>query len=166
MLSSRLPTALIARLLLALVLVCNLTLCIGWHGVATAFPGDASGPILTPPQPSLSHGLHQSGPVRHAAMTPDQIDTASLSCHSGTLNAGTLPGDECQMQPGLSGAASAPPLLGMLLSLLLLPLLLLPSSWSIGPLLDNWLRDPFLRLRGTHPPSWPRRHLMLSVLRH
>ena len=83
-----------------------------------------------------------------------------------TLNAGTLPGDECQMQPGLSGAASAPPLLGMLLSLLLLPLLLLPSSWSIGPLLDNWLRDPFLRLRGTHPPSWPRRHLMLSVLRH
>jgi hypothetical protein len=54
----------------------------------------------------------------------------------------------------------------MLLSLLLIPLLLLPSSWHVGSLLDNWLRDPFLRLRGTHPPSWPRRHLMLSVLRH
>ncbi|MFM4898578.1 hypothetical protein ACET70_11595 [Aeromonas caviae] len=166
MLSSRLPTTFIARLLLGLMLVCNLTLCIGWHGAATALPGDASASILTPVQSPLSHGLHQSEPVRHAAMTPDQIDTASLSCHSGTLNAGTLSGDECQMQPGFSGAASAPPLLGMLLSLLLLPLLLLPSSWSIGPLLDNWLRDPFLRLRGTHPPSWPRRHLMLSVLRH
>ena len=58
-----------------------------------------------------------------------------------------------------------PPLLGLLLSLLLLPLLLLPS-WRLAPLLDNWLRDPFLRSRGTHPPSWPRRHLMLSVLRH
>ena len=64
------------------------------------------------------------------------------------------------------GKIMAESLLGMLLSLLLLTLLLLPASWSIGPLLDNWLRDPFLRLRGTHPPSWPRRHLMLSVLRH
>ena len=32
MLSSRLPTVLIARLLLGLLLVCNLTLCISWHG--------------------------------------------------------------------------------------------------------------------------------------
>ena len=70
------------------------------------------------------------------------------------------------MQSGAFGATSAPPLLGLLLSLLLIPLLLLPSSWHVGSLLDNWLRDPFLRLRGTHPPSWPRRHLMLSVLRH
>jgi hypothetical protein len=69
------------------------------------------------------------------------------------------------MQSGVFGATSAPPLLGLLLSLLLLPLLLLPS-WRLAPLLDNWLRDPFLRSRGTHPPSWPRRHLMLSVLRH
>ncbi|MGE6121217.1 hypothetical protein [Aeromonas media] len=168
MLSSRLPTELIARLLLALLLVCNLTLCISWHGAATALTSHSPDTTLTPmaqPHP-LSHGLHQSGPVQHAAMTPDQADTASLSCHSGTLNAGALSGDECQMQPGFSGAASAPPLLGMLLSLLLLPLLLLPPSWHVGPLLDNWLRDPFLRLRGTHPPSWPRRHLMLSVLRH
>ena len=162
MLSSRLPTALIARLLLALVLVCNLTLCIGWHGVATAFPGDASGPILTPAQSPLSHGLHQSEPVQHSAM--HQADTASLSCHGGPQSEAAPPGEECQMQSGVFGATSAPPLLGLLLSLLL-PLLLFPS-WRLAPLLDNWLRDPFLRSRGTHPPSWPRRHLMLSVLRH
>ena len=162
MLSSRLPTALIARLLLALVLVCNLTLCIGWHGAATALPSDASASILTPVQSPLSHGLHQSEPVQHAAM--HQADTASLSCHGGPQSEAAPPGEECQMQSGLFGATSAPPLLGLLLSLLL-PLLLLPS-WRLAPLLDNWLRDPFLRSRGTHPPSWPRRHLMLSVLRH
>ncbi|BBS16328.1 hypothetical protein [Aeromonas caviae] len=162
MLSSRLPTALIARLLLALVLVCNLTLCIGWHGAATALPSDASASILTPVQSPLSHGLHQSEPVQHAAM--HQADTASLSCHGGPQSEAAPPGEECQMQSGVFGATSAPPLLGLLLSLLL-PLLLLPS-WRLAPLLDNWLRDPFLRSRGTHPPSWPRRHLMLSVLRH
>ncbi|MFQ2435395.1 hypothetical protein ACK304_01985 [Aeromonas caviae] len=160
MLSSRLPTALIARLLLGLVLVCNLTLCIGWHGAATALPSDASASILTPSP--LSHGLHQSEPVQHSAM--HQADTASLSCHGGPQSEAAPPGEECQMQSGLFGATSAPPLLGLLLSLLL-PLLLFPS-WRLAPLLDNWLRDPFLRLRGAHPPSWPRRHLMLSVLRH
>ncbi|WP_411685076.1 hypothetical protein [Aeromonas caviae] len=162
MLSSRLPTALIARLLLALVLVCNLTLCIGWHGAATALPSDASASILTPAQSPLSHGLHQSEPVQHSAM--HQADTASLSCHGGPQSEAAPPGEECQMQSGVFGATSAPPLLGLLLSLLL-PLLLFPS-WRLAPLLDNWLRDPFLRSRGTHPPSWPRRHLMLSVLRH
>lgn len=168
MLSSRLPTELIARLLLALLLVCNLTLCIGWHGAATALTSHSPDTTLTPmtqPHP-LSHGLHGSESVQHAAMNHDQVGTAPLSCHSGTVNAESLSGDECQMQSGFSGAANAPPLFGLLLSLLLLPLLLLPPSWHVGPLLDNWLRDPFLRLRGTHPPSWPRRHLMLSVLRH
>ncbi|MDX7789652.1 hypothetical protein SJS84_02895 [Aeromonas caviae] len=162
MLSSRLPTTFIARLLLGLMLVCNLTLCIGWHGAATALPSDASASILTPVQSPLSHGLHQSEPMQHSAM--HQTDTASLSCHGGPQSEAAPPGEECQMQSGLFGAASAPPLLGLLLSLLL-PLLLLPS-WRLAPLLDNWLRDPFLRSRGTHPPSWPRRHLMLSVLRH
>ena len=47
-----------------------------------------------------------------------------------------------------------------------LPLLLLPHLGVASHLFDHWLRDPFLRSRGTHPPSWPRRHLMLSVLRH
>ncbi|MCY9813948.1 hypothetical protein [Aeromonas caviae] len=164
MLSSRLPTTFIARLLLGLMLVCNLTLCIGWHGAATALPSSASASILAPAQSPLSHGLHQSEPVQHTAM--HQADTAPLSCHSGTMSQSAPSGEECQMQAGFSGAANAPPLLGMLLSLLLIPLLLLPSSWHVGSLLDNWLRDPFLRLRGTHPPSWPRRHLMLSVLRH
>ncbi|MDH0138854.1 hypothetical protein N7331_10750 [Aeromonas caviae] len=162
MLSSRLPTTFIARLLLGLILVCNLTLCIGWHGAATALPSDASASILTPVQSPLSHGLHQSEPMQHTAM--HQADTASLSCHGGPQSEAAPPGEECQMQSGLFGATSAPPLLGLLLSLLL-PLLLLPS-WRLAPLLDNWLRDPFLRSRGTHPPSWPRRHLMLSVLRH
>lgn len=159
MLSSRLPTTFIARLLLGLMLVCNLTLCIGWHGAATALPSDASASILAP----AHHGLHQSEPVQHTAM--HQADTASLSCHGGPQSEAAPPGEECQMQSGVFGATSAPPLLGMLLSLLLLPLLLFPS-WRLVPLLDNWLRDPFLRSRGTHPPSWPRRHLMLSVLRH
>ena len=163
MLSSRLPTTFIARLLLGLMLVCNLTLCIGWHGAATALPSDASASILAPAQSPLSHGLHQSEPVQHSAM--HQADTASLSCHGGPQSEAAPPGEECQMQSGVFGATSAPPLLGLLLSLLLLPLLLLPS-WRLAPLLDNWLRDPFLRLRGAHPPSWPRRHLMLSVLRH
>ncbi len=72
---------------------------------------------------------------------------------------------DCQMQTGVSGAASALPLFGMLISLFILPLLLLPPG-AASSILDNWLRDPFLRSRGTHPPSWPRRHLMLSVLRH
>ncbi|WP_324005037.1 hypothetical protein [Aeromonas hydrophila] len=162
MLVARLPIERIARLLLGLMLVCNLTLCIGWHGAATALPGDASASILTPVQSPLSHGLHQSEPMQHSAM--HQADTASLSCHGGPQSEAAPPGEECQMQSGVFGATSAPPLLGLLLSLLL-PLLLLPS-WRLAPLLDNWLRDPFLRSRGTHPPSWPRRHLMLSVLRH
>ncbi|MDX7863051.1 hypothetical protein [Aeromonas caviae] len=162
MLSSRLPTTFIARLLLGLMLVCNLTLCIGWHGAATALPSSASASILTPAQLPLSHGLHQSEPMQHTAM--HQTDTASLSCHGGPQSEAAPLGEECQMQSGVFGATSAPPLLGLLLSLLL-PLLLLPS-WRLAPLLDNWLRDPFLRSRGTHPPSWPRRHLMLSVLRH
>ncbi|MFQ2717362.1 hypothetical protein ACK3YS_00165 [Aeromonas caviae] len=162
MLSSRLPTTFIARLLLGLMLVCNLTLCIGWHGAATALPSSASASILAPAQFTLSHGRHQSEPMQYTAM--HQADTASLSCHGGPQSEAAPPGEECQMQSGLFGATSAPPLLGLLLSLLL-PLLLLPS-WRLAPLLDNWLRDPFLRSRGTHPPSWPRRHLMLSVLRH
>ncbi|MFM4707531.1 hypothetical protein [Aeromonas caviae] len=162
MLSSRLPTTFIARLLLGLVLVCNLTQCIGWHGAATALPSDASASIMAPAQSPLSHGLHQSEHVQHSAM--HQADTASLSCHGGPQSEAAPPGEKCQMQSGVFGATSAPPLLGLLLSLLL-PLLLFPS-WRLAPLLDNWLRDPFLRSRGTHPPSWPRRHLMLSVLRH
>ncbi|MFQ2771608.1 hypothetical protein ACK3Y4_12835 [Aeromonas caviae] len=158
MLSSRLPTTFIARLLLGLMLVCNLTLCIGWHGAATALTSSASASILTPAQLPLSHGRHQSAPMQHTAM--HQADTASLSCHGGPQSEAAPPGEECQMQSGVFGATSAPPLLGLLLPLLLLP------SWRLAPLLDNWLRDPFLRSRGTHPPSWPRRHLMLSVLRH
>lgn len=128
-LAARLPSVALARLLLALMLICNLTLCISWHGASLA------------------------------------TTSASLSCHASAGSESTVTGDECQMQTGLSGAANALPLLGMLLSALLLPLLLRPLG-TLPRLLDLWLRDPFLRTRGTHPPSWPRRHLMLSVLRH
>ena len=71
------------------------------------------------------------------------------------------------MHGGLTSPTGAGlPLLAMLLTLLALPLLLLPHLGGASHLFDHWLRDPFLRSRGTHPPSWPRRHLMLSVLHH
>ena len=91
-----------------------------------------------------------------------------LPCHDGGdgYAAADLNQDECQMHGGLTSPMGAGlPLLAALLTLLALPLLLLPPG-TVSQQLENWLRDPFLRSRGTHPPSWPRRHLMLSVLRH
>ncbi|AHV34504.2 hypothetical protein AI20_04610 [Aeromonas hydrophila YL17] len=144
MLSSRLPTERIARLLLGLMLVCNLTLCIGWHGL------DA-----------LDAAMAQD----HQAMSSSPMQ--GLSCHGATADGEQdAAGQACQMHGGLTSSSSPGlPLLAALLTLLALPLLLLPLG-TAGSVLDNWLRDPFLRSRGTHPPSWPRRHLMLSVLRH
>ncbi|MCH7371225.1 MULTISPECIES: hypothetical protein [Aeromonas] len=144
MLSSRLPTELIARLLLALVLVCNLTLCVSWHGVTNATPTN----------------LVMNTDAEMPAMQ-------GLACHgSDDGQAGaTLSQGDCQMHGGLtSPGGSGLLLLAALLTLLVLPLLLQPRT--LTAVLDHWLRDPLLRLRGTHPPSWPRRHLMLSVLRH
>ncbi|MCE9945700.1 hypothetical protein [Aeromonas rivipollensis] len=149
MLSSRLPTVLIARLLLGLLLVCNLTLCISWHGAAAR--EEATPPSLT---------------MTSAANLPAAMQ--GLSCHDGGdgYAAADLNQDECQMHGGLTSPMGAGlPLLAALLTLLALPLLLLPPG-TVSQQLENWLRDPFLRSRGTHPPSWPRRHLMLSVLRH
>ena len=154
-LATRLPSVALARLLLALLLVCNLTLCISWHG---AQPALDTSPRQMASQP---HNMVMGGDEPMAVMD-HQSPTASLSCHQGMGDDATPSGD-CQMQTGVSGAASALPLFGMLLSLFILPLLP-PGAANSG--LDNWLRDPFLRSRGTHPPSWPRRHLMLSVLRH
>ncbi|MGY3864488.1 hypothetical protein [Aeromonas bivalvium] len=151
MLSSRLPTVLIARLLLALLLACNLSLCLGWLGSHA----------MASPQ-AADHGA--------TAMGHGEMDAAAmqvLSCHDGGGSAAAdLHQDECQMHGGLTSSTGAGlPLLAALLTLLALPLLLLPPG-TTGSTLDNWLRDPFLRSRGAHPPSWPRRHLMLSVLRH
>ena len=149
MLSSRLPTVLIARLLLGLLLVCNLTLCISWHGAAAR--EEATSPSLA---------------MTSAANLPAAIQ--GLPCHDGGdgYAAADLNQDECQMHGGLTSPMGAGlPLLAALLTLLALPLLLLPPG-TVSQQLENWLRDPFLRSRGTHPPSWPRRHLMLSVLRH
>ena len=149
MLSSRLPTVLIARLLLALLLICNLTLCISWHGAAAR--EEATSPSLA---------------MTSAANLPAAMQ--GLPCHDGGdgYAAADLNQDECQMHGGLTSPMGAGlPLLAALLTLLALPLLLLPPG-TVSQQLENWLRDPFLRSRGTHPPSWPRRHLMLSVLRH
>ncbi|MGL6231874.1 hypothetical protein ACSZMQ_12525 [Aeromonas rivipollensis] len=149
MLSSRLPTVLIARLLLGLLLVCNLTLCISWHGAAAR--EEAMSPSLA---------------MTSAANLPAAMQ--GLPCHDGGdgYAAADLNQDECQMHGGLTSPMGAGlPLLTALLTLLALPLLLLPPG-TTSQQLENWLRDPFLRSRGTHPPSWPRRHLMLSVLRH
>lgn len=141
MLSSRLPTVLIARLLLALVLVCNLTLCISWHAAA--------------PDEGAPTGMSMQ-------MDEDLTAMQGIPCHDSQASA---PGqDDCQMHGGLTAGGAGLPLLAALLTLFALPLLLMPRLGT--GLLDLWLRDPFLRLRGAHPPSWPRRHLMLSVLRH
>ncbi|MFL9704781.1 hypothetical protein [Aeromonas veronii] len=161
-LATRLPSALLARLLLALLLVCNLTLCISWHG----------SPLSSEPTPSSAQSMVMfdssmamaDGDISHAMSAMDHPgDLMPLSCHQG--DEGSAMGDECQMQTGVNALSfGAMALLGVLVALLIFPLLL--GNNVAASLLDNWLRDPFLRSRGTHPPSWPRRHLMLSVLRH
>jgi hypothetical protein len=150
MLSSRLPTERIARLLLALMLVCNLTLCISWHGASLISPAMATGSDTATMNATAMPGL-----ACHTMASDDGAQGNAMS-----------PG-ECQMHGGLTSPTSAGlPLLAALLTLLVLPLLLLPHLGISSHQFDHWLRDPFLRSRGTHPPSWPRRHLMLSVLRH
>ncbi|WP_204385394.1 hypothetical protein [Aeromonas veronii] len=162
-LATRLPCIALARLLLALLLVCNLTLCISWHG----------SPLSSEPTPSSAQSMVMfdssmamaDGDISHAMSAMDHPggNLMPLSCHQG--NEGSAMGDECQMQTGVNALSfGAMALLGVLVALLIFPLLLCNNV--AASLLDNWLRDPFLRSRGTHPPSWPRRHLMLSVLRH
>ncbi|MFB2889454.1 hypothetical protein [Aeromonas veronii] len=161
-LAARLPCVALARLLLALLLVCNLTLCISWHG----------SPLSSEPTPSSAQSMVMfdssmamaDGDISHAMPVMDHPgDVMPLSCHQG--DEGSAMGDECQMQTGVNALSfGAMALLGVLVALLIFPLLL--GNNVAASLLDNWLRDPFLRSRGTHPPSWPRRHLMLSVLRH
>ncbi|QSR47091.1 hypothetical protein [Aeromonas veronii] len=161
-LAARLPSVALARLLLALLLVCNLTLCISWHG----------SPLSSEPTPSSAQSMVMfdssmamaDGDISHVMPAMDHPgDVMPLSCHQG--DEGSAMGDECQMQTGVNALSfGAMTLLGVLVALLLFPLLL--GNNVTASLLDNWLRDPFLRSRGTHPPSWPRRHLMLSVLRH
>ncbi len=161
-LAARLPSVALARLLLALLLVCNLTLCISWHG----------SPLSSEPTPSSAQSMVMfdssmamaDSDISHAMPAMDHPgDVMPLSCHQG--DEGSAMGDECQMQTGINAPSfGAMTLLGVLVVLLIFPLLL--GSNFATALLDNWLRDPFLRSRGSHPPSWPRRHLMLSVLRH
>lgn len=156
MLSSRLPTVLIARLLLGLMLVCNLSLCLGWLGThAMASPQAPHHGATAMVSAEMVNGEMRASTMQGLACHPSQDGQASDGMSQ-----------ECQMHGGLTSTGTPGlPLLAALLTLLALPLLLLPLGTASGAL-DNWLRDPFLRSRGTHPPSWPRRHLMLSVLRH
>ncbi|WP_421339281.1 hypothetical protein [Aeromonas veronii] len=161
-LAARLPSVALARLLLALLLVCNLTLCISWHGSPLSSEPTQSSPL---PMVMFDSSMAMAdGEISHAMATMGHPgDGMTLSCHQG--DDGSAMGDECQMQTGINALSfGAMALLGVLVALLIFPLLL--GSNVAASLLDNWLRDPFLRSRGTHPPSWPRRHLMLSVLRH
>ena len=101
MLSSRLPTVLIARLLLGLLLVCNLTLCISWHGAAAR-------------EEATSSSLAMTG----AATMPAAMQ--GLSCHDGSdgYAAADPNQDECQMHGGLTSPMGAGlPLLAALCSL-------------------------------------------------
>ena len=151
MLSARLHTEQIARLLLALMLVCNLTLCVSWLGLFGAGLATASIGV-----DATDHSSMQMSSCHNMTMsTPD--DGAPQNATSQAC-----PGQDGLASPGGAGLSQ----LVTLLTLLVLPLLLLPLPGVASILLDNWLRDPFLRTRGTHPLSWPRRHLMLSVLRH
>ena len=161
-LAARLPSVALARLLLALLLVCNLTLCISWHGSplsSETTPNRAQSMVMFDSSMAMADDdiSHAMPAMNHPG------DVMPLSCHQG--DEGSAMGDECQMQTGVNALSfGAMTLLGVLVALLLFPLLL--GNNVAASLLDNWLRDPFLRSRGTHPPSWPRRHLMLSVLRH
>lgn len=161
-LAARLPSVALAQLLLALLLVCNLTLCISWHGSSlSSEPTPSSAQLMVMFDSSMAMA---DGDISHAMLAMDHSgDGMTLSCHQG--DEGSAMGDECQMQTGVNALSfGAMALLGVLVALLIFPLLL--GSNFAASRLDNWLRDPFLRSRGTHPPSWPRRHLMLSVLRH
>lgn len=161
-LAARLPCVALAQLLLVLLLVCNLTLCISWHGSPlSSEPTSSSAQSMVMFDSSMAMADGESSHAMPAMDHPS--DTMALSCHQG--DEGSAMGDECQMQTGVNALSfGAIALLGVLVALLIFPLLL--GSNFATALLDNWLRDPFLRSRGTHPPSWPRRHLMLSVLRH
>ncbi|EKB17386.1 hypothetical protein [Aeromonas veronii] len=162
-LAARLPCIALARLLLALLLVCNLTLCISWHGSplsSETSPNKAQPMVMFDSSTAMA-----DGEISHAmpAMDHPGGNDMTLSCHQG--DDGSAMGDECQMQTGVNALSfGVMALLGVLVALLIFSLLL--GSNFATALLDNWLRDPFLRSRGSHPPSWPRRHLMLSVLRH
>lgn len=147
-LAARLPCVVLARLLLALLLVCNLTLCISWHGSPLS-----SEPTQNSPLPMVmfdSSIAMADGEISHAMPDMDHPgDGMTLSCHQG--DDGSAMGDECQMQTGVNALSfGAMALLGVLVALLIFPLLL--GSNFATALLDNWLRDPFLRSRGTHPP--------------
>ena len=161
-LAARLPCVALAQLLLALLLVCNLTLCISWHASPLSSETTQSSPL---PMVMFDSSMAMAdGDISHAMPAMDHPgDVMPRSCHQG--DEGSAMGDECQMQTGVNALSfGAMALLGVLVTVLIFPLL--SGSPLASSLLDHWLRDPFLRSRGTHPPSWPRRHLMLSVLRH
>lgn len=161
MLSSRLPTERIARLLLGLLLVCNLTLCISWHTQAAL-----AQPVATQmSHEGMNHAFmgaeHGASPQSNAQLADTDNMAPPLGCHA--VNGDQNQHDGCQLQSVVGATLS---LLLALLPLLALPLLLWFGQRALPRCLGLWLRNPFLWERRCHPPSWPRRHLMLSVLRH
>ncbi|MFL9593867.1 hypothetical protein ACKC5O_17910 [Aeromonas schubertii] len=123
MLANRLPTSLIARLMLVLLLACNLTFCLAAHQANAA------------------------------------VDQMALGCHAEENQSGS----DCPMPAGLAGSLAQ---LAAGLPWLLLPLLLCLTLFAPPLLLAARPGWRVGRERGAPPPSWPRRHLELCVLRH
>lgn len=101
----RLPTLLLARLLLALMLVCNLTLCISWHGTDVISSTMTTG-------------------SDNATMSATAMQ--GLACHTMAADDGeqgnAMSQGDCQMHGGLTSPTGAGlPLLAALLTLLALP---------------------------------------------
>jgi hypothetical protein len=99
-LAARLPSVALARLLLALLLICNLTLCIGWHGVPQSLDSASRQTA------SLSHIMPMNGSemadpmavMDHQNTASNSLhlthpNSASLSCHQGIGDEGPLSGE-------------------------------------------------------------------------
>lgn len=123
---NRMPTHLIARLMLALLLICNLTFCLSWHGVSA-----------------------------------QSESSAVAACHTGATS--DVAAADCPMPSALAGTLNQ---LAAGLPWLLLPLLLCLTLFAPPLRCGVVLRLRDGRERGAPPPSWPRRHLELCILRN
>ncbi|MGL5498241.1 MAG: hypothetical protein ACRDCQ_14950, partial [Aeromonas sobria] len=56
LLAARLPSVALARLLLAMLLICNLTLCISWHGAQQALDNSPQQTAAQPRNMAMSDG--------------------------------------------------------------------------------------------------------------
>ncbi|MGL5949279.1 MAG: hypothetical protein ACRCYV_09680 [Aeromonas sp.] len=160
-LSHRLPYQRLAAVLLGLLLLCNLSFCMQGSGAWPALTTDdlwhAATTASTVP-PAHTANSSSADLVAAHAMAP-----AANACHAAGSD---MASSECPMASAMPSSDQVSSQWLALLALLLLPLLLFALQLQLPSQLDAWLRSPFLRLRGAHPPSWPRRHLMLCHLTH